>query len=345
MLKNIRYLENIFSLSIRSRKLRSHVVVGNKIILWYRITKSRIQFFFFNLDFESQYRTLTARANYLALDRPDIQYANKEICRGMSNPTRGDLRRLRRLGRYLVGRPGTGSVWCFEFQDVRGELTDYTDSDWADWRKTVRSTSNKAIRRGRHTLKTWTATQKNVTLSSGEAELETMVKISCEMIDKTQLTSEWGLTMKCIFFSTRVQRWELRREEEAERWDTSRLGPFGFRRKNETDELQYTKVQENSTPADLMTKNVVRRVLDKMTALLQQHFKEGRTENSLHVQTVSGWDQSRRRRSAKISSTGCAELVACSCVVLQLLFPFWLLVRSWSFFQRIRVDPSVVLSA
>ena len=42
-------------------------------------------------------------------------------------PTRGDLRRLRRLGRYLVGRPL--SVWCFEFQDARGELTCYTDSD------------------------------------------------------------------------------------------------------------------------------------------------------------------------------------------------------------------------
>ena len=44
----------------------------------------------------SQYRALAARANNLALDRPDIQYAVKEICREMSNPTRGDLRRLRR---------------------------------------------------------------------------------------------------------------------------------------------------------------------------------------------------------------------------------------------------------
>ena len=57
-----------------------------------------------------------ARANYLALDRPDIQYAVKEMCREMSNPTRGDLRRLRRLGRYLVGRPR--SVWSFKFQDA-----------------------------------------------------------------------------------------------------------------------------------------------------------------------------------------------------------------------------------
>ena len=38
----------------------------------------------------SRYRQLAARANYLAPDRPDIQYAVKELCRKMSCPTRGD---------------------------------------------------------------------------------------------------------------------------------------------------------------------------------------------------------------------------------------------------------------
>ena len=50
----------------------------------------------------TNYRAVAARANYLAMDRADIQYATKEICRGMSAPTRGDLRKLRRMGRYLV---------------------------------------------------------------------------------------------------------------------------------------------------------------------------------------------------------------------------------------------------
>ncbi len=30
---------------------------------------------------ERQFRGVAARANYLALDRPDIQYAVKEVCR------------------------------------------------------------------------------------------------------------------------------------------------------------------------------------------------------------------------------------------------------------------------
>ena len=36
-----------------------------------------------------EYRGIAARANYLAADRADIQYAVKEICRGMATPTRG----------------------------------------------------------------------------------------------------------------------------------------------------------------------------------------------------------------------------------------------------------------
>ena len=50
-----------------------------------------------------RYRELAARANYLAMDRPDIQYSTKEVCRGMASPTKQDWHRLKRLGRYMVG--------------------------------------------------------------------------------------------------------------------------------------------------------------------------------------------------------------------------------------------------
>jgi hypothetical protein len=53
----------------------------------------------------TRYRALAARANYLALDRPDIQYTVKELCRGMSKPKAVDWLRLKRLGRYLVDHP------------------------------------------------------------------------------------------------------------------------------------------------------------------------------------------------------------------------------------------------
>ena len=46
---------------------------------------------------QTLYRAAAARCNFLGLDRPDIQYAAKEVSRGMANPTQGDLIRLKRL--------------------------------------------------------------------------------------------------------------------------------------------------------------------------------------------------------------------------------------------------------
>ena len=62
----------------------------------------------------AEYRALAARANFLALDRADIQYATKEVCRGMASPTLGDWRKLKRFGRYLKGKPRV--VSRFEWQ-------------------------------------------------------------------------------------------------------------------------------------------------------------------------------------------------------------------------------------
>ena len=36
------------------------------------------------------HRSVVARCNYLAADRPDIQFATKEVAGGMANPTQGD---------------------------------------------------------------------------------------------------------------------------------------------------------------------------------------------------------------------------------------------------------------
>ena len=82
----------------------------------------------------TRFRAVAARANYLAADRPDIQYAVKEICRKMAKPVRGDWQKLVRLGRYLKGAPRC--VLEFAWQDSCVSPTGYSDSDWAGDRKT-----------------------------------------------------------------------------------------------------------------------------------------------------------------------------------------------------------------
>ena len=60
------------------------------------------------------FRQLAARANDLALDRPDISFATKELCRCFASPTTDARDALKRLVRYLVQAPRM--VWEFFHQ-------------------------------------------------------------------------------------------------------------------------------------------------------------------------------------------------------------------------------------
>ena len=77
---------------------------------------------------ETSFRAAAARSNYLSIDRPDCQFASKEICRLMTTPTRRGHASLKRLCRYLVGRPRL--VHVFDFQQASCSHV-YTDTDWA----------------------------------------------------------------------------------------------------------------------------------------------------------------------------------------------------------------------
>ena len=104
----------------------------------------------------TRFRAITARLNYLAQDRPDVQYSIKEVARRMATPRQGDWLALKRLGRYLLGAPR--AVQHFWWQDFPKELNVHVDSDWAGCKTTCRSTSGGAAALGAHTLKTWSST-------------------------------------------------------------------------------------------------------------------------------------------------------------------------------------------
>ena len=55
----------------------------------------------------SRYRGVAATLNYLAADRADIQFATKEAARAMAKPTENDWILVRKIARYLEGRPRT----------------------------------------------------------------------------------------------------------------------------------------------------------------------------------------------------------------------------------------------
>ena len=53
----------------------------------------------------TKYRELVARISDLSQDRPDVKFAAMQVCCAMANPSASDLERVKRIGRYLVGKP------------------------------------------------------------------------------------------------------------------------------------------------------------------------------------------------------------------------------------------------
>ena len=142
----------------------------------------------------TRFRAVAARANYLAADRPDMQYAVKEVCRRMARPVAGDWQKLSRLGRYLRSAPRC--VLEYRWQ-VEGEAAvGYSDSDWAGDRKTGKSTSGGIIMMGSHLIKSWSRTQDSITLSSAEAELVALSKLAMEILGVRSMCQEWRLVQK-----------------------------------------------------------------------------------------------------------------------------------------------------
>ena len=127
------------------------------------------------------YGHLAARANYMTLDRSDRQFAVKEMCRGMAKPTLRHWLQMKRLARYLKGRRRAVSRFPYPALAVSGE-----------WIFRLRLDSGGALMSGAHRLKSWSSTQRNVTLCSAEAEVDAAVKTCSECIGMSQLALDWG---------------------------------------------------------------------------------------------------------------------------------------------------------
>ena len=95
-------------------------------------------------------------AQYIALDRPDIMYAVKELRQATANPDVLAMLRLKRLTRYLRGEPDVEVRYYYEqpcaIPDIKATkngkdgdgpvIKCFVDSDWAGDELTRKSTSS-----------------------------------------------------------------------------------------------------------------------------------------------------------------------------------------------------------
>ena len=92
----------------------------------------------------------------------------------MSSPDTDSMATMKRLGRYLKGKPRF--VTTYPYQDSVDRVAVWIDTDFSGCLKSRKSTSAGIIQLGKHLIKSWSNNQAVIALSSGEAEYYGMVK-------------------------------------------------------------------------------------------------------------------------------------------------------------------------
>jgi hypothetical protein len=101
----------------------------------------------------SEYQSLAGALQYLTLTQPDLAYAVQQVCLFMHDPCEPHLALIKRILQYIKGslsaglHLGTGPI---------GQLTAYSDANWAGCPDTRRSTSGFCIFLGDN-LVSWSA--------------------------------------------------------------------------------------------------------------------------------------------------------------------------------------------
>ena len=137
------------------------------------------------------FRSCVMRAAYMCSERPDCQYCVKELAREMSSPTEASMRRLRRLGRYLISHRRM-LLW-FEWQDMPRDLVAEVDADFAGCGKTRKSTSGGAVFFGSSPLRSYSSNQAVIALSTGESEFYGMLKGCSQAMGLRSLFADIGV--------------------------------------------------------------------------------------------------------------------------------------------------------
>jgi hypothetical protein len=200
----------------------------------------------------SMYRQLAARANYLAQDRPDLQFAVKELCREMSSPTARSWKRLKRVARYLLQYP----VLSYEFERQCGQpvVDVFVDSDHAGCRESRKSTTGFAMMHGRHCVKTGSSTQTTIAMSSGEAELYAVVRGASEGLGLQALADDLGIIKYIRIWTDSAAAKGMISRTGAGRQRHLEVKYLWVQQACREERFSVRKVAGERNPADLLTK-------------------------------------------------------------------------------------------
>ena len=155
----------------------------------------------------------------------------------------------------------------------------------AGCKATGRSTSGGVVMIGGHNLKTWSTTQKSVTLSSAEAELVAAVKMSAELIGIVQLAAEWGMSLEGKVHVDSAAAIGVVGRRGNGKLRHVRVGSLWIQERVENGELKLQKVPGEWNPADLLTKGLSQAKTERFVGMASQKFADGRADASLRLKS------------------------------------------------------------
>ena len=137
--------------------------------------------------------------------------------------------------------------------------------------------------RGGHHLKSWSVTQKSVTLSSAEAELTACIKASVETIGMLQLILSFGVKLQGEVYVDSSAALAVVGRKGNGKLRHIRVGHLWVQQVAEDEVLAYRKIQGTENPADVNTKNVNQKANDKALKQVEMKITGGRAEAGLTV--------------------------------------------------------------
>ena len=208
-----------------------------------------------------RYLSVAALLNYISPDKPAVQYAVKECLRKSSCPSYADEVRLKRICRFLQWRQR--EVIRIHWQPRVKHITIFADSDFAGCPRTRKSTAGGVAMSGGHLLKSWSKTIPVLALSTGEAELMSLVRACTEALGLQALYKDLNVDVEIRVYSdataaigivSRLGLGRVRRLAVSDLW---------VQEKARSGAIKFAKIEGTKNPSDAFTKAVDKETLAK----------------------------------------------------------------------------------
>ena len=113
-------------------------------------------------------------------------------------------------------------------------------------------------------MKSWSVTQKRVTLSSAEAELGALVKAAAEAIGITQMAAGLGRQVTSDVYVDSSAALAVVNRKGCGKLRHVRVGQLWVQQLAEEDDVRFKKIWGEENPTDLSTKYLTRTNIDKL---------------------------------------------------------------------------------